>query len=231
MAPNSPTQFDTSFLPQQPLARVDGGAHNKEPISLSMIVALILFFMMLFATGGVVLYKVNLERRIAAEMGELASKEKDIPMGTIAEFDRLHSRLTAATQILDGHSAFSLVLDILSGGTAVNVGYSKFIFSGADGVSTIVLDGIAPSYAAVYFQGEALRSRPYVQNVMITNPVLDIRTGAVNFQMEVTLRPNALRYGRYFDVSDNSSAGSTSNPDTSGSKASTGDGNDAPPAG
>jgi hypothetical protein len=231
--PNSPTQFDTSFLPQQPLSRVDGGAHRKEPISLSMIIALIMFFMMLVAMGGVVLYKKTIERRIEAEKGELASREQEIDMETIAGFDSLSSRLVMATKILNEHSAFSLALKIISDGTAVNVGYSKLSFMGSDGLSTISLDGVAPSYAAVYFQGEALRARPYIKNVIIANPVLDVRSGTVSFHMEVTLQPNVLRYGRYFENSDKTASSTGNlimNPNAAGTSTQSGTGNGKGPA-
>jgi len=230
MTPNSPTQFDTSFLPQQPLSRADGGAHRKEPISVSMVIALIMFFMMLFATGGVVLYKKSIERRIDIAKGELASKEQEIDMETIAGFDRLSTRLGMATKILNDHSAFSLALKIISDGTAMNVGYSKLSFTGNDGLSTIALDGVAPSYAAVYFQGEALRARPNIKNVVVTNPVLDVRTGTVSFQMEVTLQPSALRYGRYFETGAPSSVGSLITQPNLGTSTTAGGGDNKAPA-
>lgn len=211
MAPLASTAFDTSFLPQQPAGRPDPTGHRKEPISVSMIIALVLFFMMLFATGGVVLIKKNIERRISSEKAELAKMEAMIDMGKIAKFERITSRVSAAEKLLANHVAFSLALDILSAGTAVNVGYSSLGFSaGEGGAPQITLSGVAPSYAAVYFQGQAIKTRPYIKNAQIGSVALDSRTGTVTFTMTVALSPDALEYGRYFKSPGGSRSGNVS---------------------
>lgn len=195
----TPQTFEASFLPQQPVGRGEIGAHRKEPIALGMIVALVFFFVMLSAGGGVVLFKKNIERRIAAEKAELASMESRIDMVAIEKFDRLSKRVIAAEKLLSNHNAFTLALDVIAQGTAVNVGFSSLSFSMNGGRRSLELSGVAPSYQAVYFQGQAMRARTYVESAEIKSVALDQRTGVVNFQMSAVLKPDALRYGRYFE--------------------------------
>ncbi len=197
---NTPNSFETSFLPQQPVSRGASPIHRKEPIAIGMIIALVVFFITLSAAGGILLYKKNLERRIANEKGELASKEAGIDMVEIAKLEVVSRHLVAAEKILYNHAAFSLVLDLLAQGTAVNIGYSQLSFTGGEQAPSIQLSGVAPSYSAVYFQGEAMRARPYVANSRIASVALDSRTGTVSFTMQVDLKQDALRYGRYFEA-------------------------------
>jgi hypothetical protein len=158
--------FQTSFIPQQPLLKVEGLKRRKEVINIALVIALVIFFVTLTLAGGIYFWRVILERRIADETQQLAAVENTLDVDLVARMKRAEIRLTNARQLLANHGAFSVVLDFLEQTTSKDVGLTSLSYAdGLDGPS-VTLAGDAPSYESVYFQLETWRGmKPFATEV------------------------------------------------------------------
>ena len=187
---------ETSFMPQQPLLRVEGGTRRKEPINLALVVALIIFFVTLSVSGGMYFYKTKLAEEVAQKSQELADQEKKLNIDEITAFKNLQTTLSTAKRLVDSHTIFSVLLDMVEAHAAENVGLTAFDYKKDDTDVKVSVSGQAPSYAAVYFQVEEWRHTPYVKKVEVSALALDVRTSVVAFSAQVDIDPSYVNFTR-----------------------------------
>src|SRR3989344_7912645 len=113
--------FNTSFIPQQPLLKVEGFDRGKEPINLAMIIALVSFFVVLVVAGGVYYYHNQKELEIVKLSQELEGKEKLLDIVQIDYYRDVNLRMNAAQQMLNQHKVFALLFDFLEMNTVQNI--------------------------------------------------------------------------------------------------------------
>ena len=197
-----PNSFDTSFIPQQPLLRVEGTKSRHEPINFALVLAIILFFVVLIIAGGIYLYSRNVEERIIARSAELEDIEKSLDSEQIAEYKRIDSRIGTAKSILREHNVFSVVLDMLEQGAAKNVGLTALSYRISEKAPIVSIEGISPSYQSVYFQMETWRNafKPLVVRADLAMISLDDTTGVVGFQANITLNNDWLKYPKVYEI-------------------------------
>lgn len=191
--------FDTSFIPQQPLLKVEGSARRGETINIALIFALIIFFATLIVWGGIYFYKTTVDSRVRASEEILKAKEATLKVEEIDRYKAIADRLAVAKNLLQEHIAFSTVLTLLEKITAQNIGWTAMSYGGTikEWEFVIRLTGQAPSYSAVYAQAQAWRSmNDTLEKVEVSMPVLDTATGIISFTAALTVEPSYLNYAR-----------------------------------
>lgn len=187
---------ETSFMPQQPLLKVEGSSRRREQVNLALVVALVIFFITLFLAGGVYFYKTKIDKEVHEKGQQLADEERNFDVNDINVFKNLQATLGIAKQLVDSHTIFSVLLDMTETHAAENVGLTAFAYQKSDGGVSLTLAGQAPSYAAVYFQLMEWRQTAHVKKVEVTSLVLDERTGIVTFSVQVDIDSAYLGYSQ-----------------------------------
>ncbi len=187
---------ETSFMPQQPLLRVEGGSRRSEPINLALVVAIIVFFVTLSVAGGMYFYKAKLDMEVLAKGQQLADQEKKFNVDEITVYKNLQSSLEAAKKLVDSHTIFSVILDTIESHAAENVGLTAFDYKKEDTGIRLAVSGQAPGYAAVYFQVLEWRKTPHVKKVDVTSLALDERTSVVAFSATIDIDSSYLDYAQ-----------------------------------
>ena len=193
-------QFETSFIPQQPLLKVEGVARRKEAVNFSAIFSVIIFLAAGVIAGGLYFYRAQVNARIYDVQKSLEEAEKFFSIEEINKYKHADTRLRAAKTLVHRHVINSVILDFLEKNTAVNVGLTSFgATKDADGYR-IALAGQAPSYSAVYFQVEKWRAmQPTVQNVLMGSLGLSEETGIVTFAVTLEIDPKYLELSSVLD--------------------------------
>src|SRR3989344_2014640 len=186
--------FDTSFIPQQPLLKVEGSARRFESVNIILVIAFFVFFVTLIVWGGMYFYKTSIDKRIAESEKELQSKEANL---------KIDERLSIAKGLLQNHVAFSTILTLLEEITAKNIGLTglKYSVDSDNGSITLDLSAQAPSYSAVYAQVEAWREmRSILREVKVDMPRVDTVSGIVSFAAKLAIDPGYVKYARLVQV-------------------------------
>lgn len=191
---------DTSFIPQQPSFRVEGVARRREPLNLALIIALIAFFATLIVAGGVFIYHRQVVERVAQQSQKLEDAEELLNINEIESYKKVDVRITTAKNLIRGHNVFTTILKLLEKGTAQNVALTSLSYVRESKDLVLNISGEAPSYEAVYFQGETLKTmKPLVTNVEISGVTLDADTGIVNFTAKIGIDPESTTYSRLLE--------------------------------
>ena len=114
----------------------------------------------------------------------------------ITEFKNLQTTLTTAKRLVDSHTIFSVLLDMVEAHAAENVGLTAFDYKKDDTAVKVSVSGQAPSYAAVYFQVEEWRHTPHVKKVEVTALALDVHTSVVAFSALVDIDPSYVNFAQ-----------------------------------
>ncbi len=189
--------FDTSFIPQQPLLKVEGFDRRRKSLNLALILSIVAFFVVLVVSGGVYYYHGQVEKEVRDLSVQLQEKEAILNVDEIKRLKDVDLRIVAAQKLLRNHTVFTIVLDFLEQGTLQNVGLTSLSYSG----SVLTLNAVSPSYQAVYLQGETWRAmKPLVEDAEVSNVVLIENDGIVTFSAKITLNRNLARYEKFIQA-------------------------------
>lgn len=211
------SQFETSFVPQQPLLKVEGMTQRpNKPLNIPLVIALIVFFVTLATSAGVYFYKEQTIKQVAAKGEQLKAAEQLFSVDKVNEYKNLQIKLTAAKALVDSHLIFSVIFDLIETKAAENIGLTSLGF-GQDALDTsLTLTGQAPSYEAVYFQVQKWReSKPVVKNVEVTSLSLEQTSGIVSFGVKMTLDPSVFSNKTVLAARGASTKVTTTAPETS----------------
>lgn len=193
-------QFETSFIPQQPLLKVEGVSHRKEVVNFAAVFAIIIFFVAMVVAGGMYFYRAQVNDRIYQAQRDLAEAEKYFSIEEINKYQKADIRLRAAKTLVNEHTISSVILDFLEETTAVNVGLTSF---GATKDATgyhVSLTGQAPGYKGVHFQVEKWRTMgPTIRKVEMGTMGLEEDTGIVTFSVTMDIDPSYVEFSRVLE--------------------------------
>lgn len=199
---NSP---QTSFMPQQPLLRVEGGSQRKEAVNLALVLALIVFFVALAVSGGVFFWHKQVVARVLTHARQLEDAEKLLSIEEISNFKKIDTRIDNAKTLLQNHTVFSTVLRFIESATAQNIALTSLGYAKDANDLSLTIAGAGPSYEAVYFQGETWRAmKSVVKNVEITGVTLSRETGVVIFNAKISINPELAKYKKLFEDTNGS---------------------------
>lgn len=194
-----PKSFDTTFVPQQPLLKVEGFQHRSEPVNLAMMLAFIVLFVVLIVAGGVSYYHNKIVAQNVALAQQLEDKEKLLDANEINAYRDIDLTITSAKKMLHSHNVFSVALNVLESETAQNVELVSLSFAYENLSPILKIEGNAPSYEAVYFQSEVWRSaQPLIQSVVIEGVDILDQSGVIKFTASIVLSKNSVLYSEYF---------------------------------
>ncbi len=194
--------FETSFIPQQPIVRVEGDSRKREQVNFALILAFIIFFITITVAGGIYFYKLQVDKRVNQKEEQLKAEGKNLNFAEIKTYKHINDKLAIAKELLQGHTVFSTILLLIEGSTAQNIGFTSLAYlKETDGGYLLTLSGKAPSYSAVYFQSEVWRGMaPMVNSVHISNPSADEKTGIVSFTAELMINPAYTKYSKIIEA-------------------------------
>lgn len=194
-------QFETSFIPQQPILKVEGASRSGEPMNLALVLALIIFFVTIAVAVGVYLYRAQIEKRVHEKSQILQEAEKYFDIDQITVYKNIDSRLSLAKKLVDEHMISSVIFDILESSVAESIGLTSLAFTKDVGGNSVSLTGEAPSYAAVYFQLESWRAmHAKIKNVEISGMALSDQSSIVTFGVKLTIAPEYLQSLRVIEA-------------------------------
>lgn len=202
-------QFETAFVPQQPLLRVEAGQRPRVPLDLALIVSLIVFFVTLAVAGGAFFYKQQVDKQVISRGEDLKAAEALFDTGKISTYKELQVKLTTAKTLVDSHTIFSLIFDLIETKAATNIGLTSLTFGqeGNSGDVSLLLTGQAPSYEAVYFQMQKWReSKPVIKSVDMTSLSLEEASGIVSFSVKIALDAKTIGYANMLAASNAANA-------------------------
>ncbi len=190
--------FETSFIPQQPLVKIEAGGGRREPLNVALVVALILFFVTVAVAGGMYFWEKNTIQKKDVAGKDLAEMEKNFDINKINSYKSLQNTLRNAKTLVDDHIIFSALLDNIEKNAAENIGLTSLAFDNVNDKSTLALSGQATSYKAVYFQVQTWRGmKPLFQKVEVTSLSLSEMSGIVNFSAKIDVDTKSLSFKKY----------------------------------
>ncbi len=185
--------LETSFIPQQPLLKAEGTSARREPLNTAMVVSLVVFFVTLAVTGGMYYWRSVIVDTVEERKLALQDAESQFSIEQVRYYERLQVALDTAKKLVDEHTIFSTVFDLIERRVAQNIGLTGLQYAMDPQKGTLVtLKGQAPTYAALYFQIEQWKSTETVTAVELEDFLLDDTTGIVNFTATLSVDPASL---------------------------------------
>lgn len=189
-----PNTFETSFIPKQPLLKIEGNSQRRESVNVALVVSLIIFFVTASVAGGLYFWKGKVFETVRERAVELKDAEKNFNIDDINTYKRLQISLDTAKRLVDEHTIFSVAFNIIEDQTAKNIALTSLTYGQEPLGVSLVLSGQAPSYSALYFQVNSWKNmNPLVKMVELTSFVLDEKSGVVTFSVKIILEGSYFR--------------------------------------
>ncbi|MFA6272947.1 MAG: hypothetical protein WC673_00415 [Candidatus Paceibacterota bacterium] len=184
--------FQKSFIPRESLGgEVSFG--SRPSLGSFTLIAIVIFLISAGAFGVTYLYKQSIKKNIAQLDIELARMQEIFQPATVAEFEKLSSRLAAANKLVDNHIALSKIFDVLEEATLKSVYFSSFSLTSSGGEFSLGLGGVAKNFSSVALQSDAFRINPAFTISTFSNLNLDEK-GNVVFGVAALVDPKILSY-------------------------------------
>lgn len=185
-----------SFIPKGSLVREESFLERPRPRSVAGLIAAFSVIACVGAYAGFYFYNDSFEKEIVSMTSKInAIQQKFSNAPQVAEAQLFSSRASVATELLRSHTALSPVFAFLSKNTVESILYDKFSFERSADGAKVVLNGEAPTYAALAYQGDVLRSKEELLNFSIKNVSLT-QFGTVSFALALTFTTDHLLYGK-----------------------------------
>jgi uncharacterized protein (DUF2164 family) len=211
--------FDTSFIPTQPLLRVEGRAPRTERVNMSLVLALVILFVTTAVALGLYYYRGMIREEVAIRTERLDTMESAIDLSELKRLKEIDARMKLAQNLLGSHVAFSLGLDLFEQTIADTVALRQFSYATEKMEGDLFrIEGLAADYATVYVQAERWRATTGVRRVNVTNIQLDEQTGEVMFGAEIAIEREVIEFAtaladaNYRSETDSSLTIATSQP-------------------
>lgn len=185
-------KFSQSFIPKESLA---GGMNFRvgQGLGIFTLMAIIIFLISIGAFGVAYLYKQSIAKEISKLDTDLARTREIFQPTTIAEFKKLSSRLSVADKLLNNHTAFSRVFDVLGEATLQSVYFNSFSLNSTDQGFALTLKGVAKNFSSVALQSDIFGKNQAIKNPIFSNLNLDLK-GSVVFDITALIDSALLSY-------------------------------------
>ncbi|MBY0473096.1 hypothetical protein K2Q00_02305 [Patescibacteria group bacterium] len=190
--PPSPTP--TSFIPKKPL---DSTTTYRESGSFGFLffIALFIFIASIVAAAGVFGYETFLNTSISSKQASLQKEEAAFDPEQINQLIRLDSRINNVKTLLGNHIAPSAIFAFLSQQTLQNVQLTGFQYSlNKDGTASIVLSGIADTFASVALQSDQFNAANQVLKDVVFSGVDNSGAKSVKFSVTANVASSLINY-------------------------------------
>ncbi|MFA5996935.1 MAG: hypothetical protein WC791_00425 [Candidatus Paceibacterota bacterium] len=197
------TNPKVSFIPKGSLVHQDSFLERSRPRSVIGIIAIFVFVITVAAYVSLLYYNDSLNNLVAQKKDEIKSAQKEFSDAPeVAEAQMFRARADLARQLLNAHTVVSPVFTFLSQNTIGSVLYKNFSFvSGSDG-TVVNVSGEAPTYAALAYQADVLRSKNKELTGVSVDGVGLTEFGTILFSLTLTFRPDYLLYTKNLNSSE-----------------------------
>lgn len=189
-------KFKTSFIPKKPIM-VDTSARVASTgggFSFFTLLAVILFLATLIFSGGVWVYKKQVQATIDDQLESLRTAHGQFDPEFIDQATRLSQRLSTAGSILDTHIAPSEIFRLFEEKTLKTIAFSNFTFSDSeDGGVSVVASGVGDSFKSIVLQSDEFGNTNVLRDVLFDG-VQPTEDGNVSFSFSATLVPEFILY-------------------------------------
>ncbi|MEX2028919.1 MAG: hypothetical protein WD963_00340 [Candidatus Paceibacterota bacterium] len=195
--------FQTSFIPKKPI--INKRATQSQPIGFLVVVAMLILFTVLLATGALFFYKGVLAKNIIKMENNLTLARNRFEPSKITELQTLDKRLRASSEILSQHIAVTPVFQALADLTMKTVRYTDFTYRLTEEDNTtpsrviINLSGQAIGYRSIALQSDLFAQNKNLINPVFSNLTLD-NSGNVLFDLEFSVDPSFVNYQRMLEA-------------------------------
>jgi hypothetical protein len=186
--------FQTSFIPKKPIVKERAVA--ARPVSLVLIIALLVLFTILLATGGLFFYKGIIAKRIAGMESTLNLAKSRFEPAKIAELQVLDKRLRASNEILAEHISVTPIFALLEDITMKTVRFTKFSYIlEPEGGKTVAvkMSGVARGYKAIALQSDLFAQNQNLIDPVFSNLTLDSNANVL-FDLDFSVDSNFVNY-------------------------------------
>ena len=186
--------FQTSFIPKKPIVKEP--AVTRQPISILLIGALVILFIVALGTGGLYFYKGTIQKNIDDMIQQLNLAKNRFEPSKITELQLLDKRLRSSTEILGQHITIVPVFTALEKITMKTVRFTKFSYDLGGNVSApidIKMSGQAIGYRSLALQADLLATDKNLINPVLSNLTLDDK-GNVLFDLNFSVSPTFVNY-------------------------------------
>jgi hypothetical protein len=178
----------TSFVPKQPVSP------SRRPTSsgnnLFLLISLIIFGIVVFASAGVYLYATYLTGVEKTKAAQVAAAEAAVSPATVGQFIRLRDRLAAADTVLNQHVELSQFFTLLESITLQDVHFSNLkILVADDRSATITMTGDAHDFNSLAAESTAFAAQPDIKSAIFSGITAN-SSGTVAFTLTAALDPN-----------------------------------------
>ncbi|MBI2476468.1 MAG: hypothetical protein HYV67_04485 [Candidatus Taylorbacteria bacterium] len=187
------TKFQTSFIPKKSLAQGLNYA-RPEAVSVTLLIAIILFMLTLAAAGGVFAYKKVLVGRINDMNARLAQARNSFEPDLIEQLNKLNKRIISANKIVASHTAVSPIFDLLENDTLATVRFNSFSYDLKDsGAASLTMTGEAVNFSSVALQSDIFGQEKHIKNPVFSdlNPN---QSGNIVFKFSGAVDPALIAY-------------------------------------
>lgn len=186
--------FQTSFIPKKPI--VKERATESRPVSLVLIIALLVLFTVLLATGGLLFYKAATAKRISNMEDTLNLAKSRFEPAKISELQVLDKRLRASSDILAGHISVTPIFKLLEGITMKTVSFTQFSYSvdkNDHSKVAVKMSGVARGYRAIALQSDLFAANRNLIDPVFSNLTLDPNANVL-FDLDFSVDSNFVNY-------------------------------------
>ncbi len=195
--------FQSSFIPKGVGGYVPTETTRRGSTGLFGVLALLLFLGVLLLTVGVIGYKQVVKSSITDLKSELALAEESVDVSTIDKMFAFSKKLSASREVVVKHKVVTNFLSLLADNTVQTVSFNELSYRFLPtGELSISLSGIAPNYATLALQGEAMSKLKEVKSADFSE-LSSTEGGRISFKVTLLVEPSVAVY------SPNVSTGST----------------------
>lgn len=209
------SNIKSSFIPKD-TAQLTGRAPAYSRSGLNDILVLLGIVLMVVSVAlgaGVFLYAQFLESSLNSKKEQLERAQAAFEPNLIAELTRLDDRMKIGEDLLEKHTAPSILFALFEQLTLETVSFRDFQYDATqDEAINIKMRGLAQSVNSIALQADILGKHPAISSPLFTN--IGREEAGVRFDLAATVKPSALRYTNL--VSGAAAGGATT--DTTGAQ-------------
>lgn len=159
---------------------------------LVMLISTVLFVASIALAIAVFLYVSFLQTSLASKENQLKRAQDAFEPTLIAELTRLDDRMKAGEDLLEKHTATSIIFAVLEQLTLETISFRNFAFDATAEEPTIKMAGIARSVNSIALQADVFGKHTAVVSPIFSN--IGRETGGVRFDFNAKINPSAIRY-------------------------------------
>lgn len=186
------SKFSSSFIPK---ASYGEAGDEKQEFNFFSVVAILLFILSIFVTGGLFFYRMSLKSDNENLKSQLSTAAAAIDIKGINEIMAFEKRIASIKEILQNHVAVSEYFNLLEKNTVSKVQFTDLKYSSLRGRNVEVqMSGKASTFGAIALQEDVFLQDPNTRSVSFNNMRSDKKTGSVAFAFKGEFKMDLIKF-------------------------------------